>query len=208
MSLTRKKRPNRPQASFRDLTDSQFRDNVQDYLNHAYEVLSSEDVVLPTREPSVDPEDGEFMFDGSRLFIVIGGEYKQVYPVASEGITWEETDVIEVTCPYVYPRPNVKYNEEDCAINATTEIVAARGGQQTAVAYIEVSNPDVVGKIVHFLFDGDSETYFKKFIAAESVVVQNFVYGMPMGASGKKFSAVVSDDGSEDLYITVGYEYI
>lgn len=211
MSLIRKDRINLSRINLTNIVDLvQLLPVLESYINRFIDLFEDEGIVLPVEEFSPDPEDGELLFDGSKLFLAIDGEYKQVYP--SSTIVYKDSplsgddsgdgDMSEYS-PYV---EDVEWAQVDCSVNTSTDLVSAVAGKRLCIVYLHVSNPDTSdGKEIYLTLEDDTTDYFKQHIPAEGVVVQNFTRANAITEVGKKISATVSNDGSDDLYVTIGY---
>jgi hypothetical protein len=211
MSLLRKDRINLGRINLTNIVDLvHLLPVLETYINRFIDLFENEGVVLPVEEFSPDPENGELLFDGSKLYLAIDGTYHQVYP--SDGSTSSSSEEGTgtggggVSCTYSHYVEDTKWAQVDCSVNDSTVLVTGVSGKRLCIVYLHFSNSDTSdGKEIYLTLEDDTTDYFKQWIPAEGVVVQNFTRANPITKVGKKISATVSNDGSDDIYVTIGY---
>lgn len=80
MSLSRRQPMKSGRVTFSGMDDEKFRESVEHILNELRSVVMNRSVVLEQATQSSDPEDGELLFTGSALYLVVDGVYEQVWP--------------------------------------------------------------------------------------------------------------------------------
>lgn len=80
MALSRKRLPRVSRVVFEGMAAPRMRVVLERQLNDYLECLQDDTVQVPTKEFSVDPEDGELLLRDGALWIASGGSYHQVWP--------------------------------------------------------------------------------------------------------------------------------
>jgi hypothetical protein len=215
MTLKRKQRMSLPRISLTGLQDPLRTSVLERYVNHILDVIQDQGVVLPSRDPSQDPEDGELLFYDEKLYLSKGGLYYQVYPATTSPVVLPETgdeEEGEVTVADNFPfnPETVLWVGIDLAPDTANQaVIAAVSNKKITIGYIEVNNPDTAEDTdvyFHFSSDGSTTKLCRKSVPhSGGTVVQNFIAIQPQGPSGIGFYATTAGSATADLRITVGY---
>lgn len=204
-----------PRISLTSLQDSLRTSVTERYINHILDVIQDQGVVLPSRDPSQDPEDGELLFYDEKLYLSIGGLYYQVYPATTAPVVLPETGEAEEG--EVVVADNFPFNPEDVLwvgidldpATANQAVIAAVSNKKITIGYMEVNNPDTAEDTdvyFHFSSDGSTTKLCRKSVPhGGSTVVQNFVAIQPQGVASVGFYATTAGSATSALRLTVGY---
>lgn len=205
--LTRQIRFTGSRVKLVGLTPEHALASLEPWLNQVRDRLTNRAVVVSEDELSQDPEDGELLLHGGKLYLALDGEYHVLWPLSAAELP---AAVVEEALRelFLYREHDVLFKYASCAINAATTVVAAVPGKRIVVRRIKVNNPDEDSpKTFHFNWGTATADNLHKGLldSGGGTHIESFI-GVPcIGGVGKALTCSVSNNGSAALHVTVGY---
>jgi hypothetical protein len=184
------------------------REKIEAYINALLEYAADRVVVLPRMDQSLDPENGELLFDGGKLWIAIDGEYKQLWPHPEGG--GGGTQVVTTpspTTPVVEGPRIIEYVSMVFDSGTSLALIDGTSDKTIRICYLEFSNASSADTIVGVQYSSSAQVLCKNFLPKSGgTVVQNF-FGTELidGSIGDSVAVVAEAAVAGSIYVTLGY---
>lgn len=209
MTLGRKPPIKDHRISLKGLSQEAAVDCIEKTVNNVLDHLRIRTIALPEESFSDKPKDGELLFDGSALYIVVHGTYRQIWPCTCSG-GGGVTEIGDGMTEWPL-RTSALYTVLQMTSGSATLVEAVPGvaGSLITVLYLEINNGASQARWANLQFSTatGATRLFRALVPPDGgTIVQNFIGAeVCNNTPGSSLYVGFSTSGVGTTTVTIGY---